>query len=103
MTVVMVWPSWLVAPEDASEECDLLGYFLQRSDVPIGPYLSFGIQGSAKIFFWHTLAIDRLILTFDRLFDDEQYLTWWGNVTVHYDLVRFSYKVFPIVLRVLWM
>ena len=30
-------------PEDLSEGCDILGSFLQRSDVPIGPSLLFGL------------------------------------------------------------
>ena len=44
--------------------------FLRRSDVPIGPSLSFVLQGSAEIFFRRTFTIDRPILTLDRLFDD---------------------------------
>ena len=83
----------MVAPEDPSKGCDLLGSFLRKSDVPIGPYWSVGIQGSARILFRRTFAIECPILTLDRLFDDEQFLTRWSNVTVHYDIVICSYKV----------
>ena len=85
---VIVWPYWLVAPEDHSKGCNLLVYFLLWSDVPIGLYLSFGLKGSAAIFFQRPFEMERLIITLDGLFDDEQYLTWWSNVTVHYALVR---------------
>ena len=54
--------------------------------------MSFGLQGSAAIFFRRTFAMERLILTLGRIFDDEQYLSWWSNVNVHYSLVRFSIK-----------
>ena len=87
MTVVIVWPSWLVAPEDPSEGCDILGYFLQQSDIPIGPSLLFGLQGFSAIFFRRTFAIEHSIITLDRLFDDEQNLSRWSNVTVHHALV----------------
>ena len=83
MTAVNVWPSWLVVLEDPSKVCNLLRYFLRWSDFPIGPYLSF-----ADIFFRRTFAMERPILILDRLLDDEQYLTRWSNVTVHYSLVR---------------
>ena len=82
----------MVAPEDPSEGCDHLGSFIQKYDVLIGPSLFFGLQGSAEIFFWRTSVIERLILTLDRLFDDEKYLTRRSNITVHYDLVRCSIK-----------
>ena len=55
VTVVIVWPYLLVAPEDLSKRYDLLVSFLRRSCFPIGPSLSFGLQGSAAIFFWRTL------------------------------------------------
>ena len=103
MTVVVVWPSWLVASVDTSERCNLLGSFLWRYDVPIGPSLLFGLQGYDEIFFWRTFAIERPILTLDHLFDDEQYLTRWSNVTVHCALVRFIFKVSTMVLRVVCM
>ena len=50
----------------------------------------FGLHGSAAIFFRRTFAMERPILIFDRLLDDEQYLTPWSNVTVYYALVRCS-------------
>ena len=62
----------MVAPEDPSEGCNLLGSFLQLSDVPIGPSMLLGIQGSAEIFFRCTFVIERPILTLERLFDSEQ-------------------------------
>ena len=37
-------------------------------------------------------AMERPILTLDRLLDDEKYLTRWSNVTVHYAIVRCSIK-----------
>ena len=92
MTIVIVWPSWLFAQENLSEECNLMGSCLQQSDVPIGLSLSFGLQGSANIFFWRTFLIERPILTLDHIFDDEQYLTWWSNVTMHYALFICSIK-----------
>ena len=76
----------MIAPEDPSDICDLLGSFIQRSCVPIGPSLLFGLQGSAAILFRRTFAMERPILTLDRLFDDEKYLTRWSNVTVNYDI-----------------
>ena len=93
----------MVVLEDPSEGCNLLGSFLRRSDVPIGPSFLFGLKGSDEIFFRRTFAIERPILILDRIFDDEQYLTRRSNVTVHYAIVRCSYKVCTMVLRVLWM
>ena len=90
MTFGIMWPSWLVALSDPSKGCDILVSFLWWSDVLIGPSFLFGLQGSAEIFFWCTFAKERLILTLELLFDDEQYLTQWSNVTVHYALVRCS-------------
>ena len=103
MTVVIVWPSWLVAPEDPSEGCNIMGSFLWRSEVLIGTSLSFGLQGSAENFFWRTFVIENSTLTLDRLFDDEKYLTRLSNVTVHYYLVRYSYKACTMFWSVLWM
>ena len=37
-------------------------------------------------------VMERPILTLDRFLDDEQQLTQWSNVTVHYDLVWCSIK-----------
>ena len=103
MTVMIVWPSWLVALKNLSEGCDILGFFsnnltfrldrLCRSVVRVPPISSFNIL----------LRIERPILTLDRLFDDEQYLTQWRKVTVRYALFIYSYKVCTMVLRVLWM
>ena len=38
------------------------------------------------------ITMERPIITFDRLLDDEQYLTRWSNITVHYAIVIFSIK-----------
>ena len=73
------WSPWMIR----SESCDLLVSFLQQYDVPIGPSFLFGLHSSAVIFFHRTFAMECLILTLDRLFDDEKYLTRWSNVTVH--------------------
>ena len=82
----------MVAPEDPSQGCNLLVSFLCQSDVPIGPSLLFGLQGSAVIFFQLTFLMEHPILTLGSLFDDKQYLNWWSNVTVNYALVIFSIK-----------
>ena len=93
----------VVHSKDPSEGCNLQGLFsptIWRSNWTV---LSVNILGSAKIFFWRTFVIERLNLTLDRLFDDKQYLTRWSNVTSKYALVRCSYKVCTMVLRVLFM
>ena len=90
-------------PEDPSDGCNLQGIFSPTILHSNWPVLSVRLQGSAEIFFRRNFAIERPILTLDHLFDDEQYLTWWSNGTVHYALVRYSYKVCMMVMRVLWM
>ena len=103
VTVVIVWPYLLVPrrirPKDVifwALFSDDLTFWLDRPCrlvFRVSPIPSFGVL----------LQIERLILTLGRLFDNEQYLTRWKNVTVNYALVRCSCKLCMMVLRVLWM